>query len=400
MKRSIKTDSENNSMNNSEKNNLINRKKNINSNFNKNNNMDKNLSKISDKNIISNCTDKNKNILNYEFFKRAYMTILMFIYLCIAIRFKKFLLISIYLIKIIAFYEVTKIVRKEPKKKINLFFSWYLLILSDLYLFRKTFFGYFLKIFFKICRKEGLIIFIFYLIGIIFFILNLKRGILRAQAVNFAVAHFGVLMINLPSYCIIRNILCDKFWFLFPVLLVASNDISAYIFGKLFGKTPLLKISPKKTVEGFLSAFLFTTIIGFFLAYLKINTNFLDNGNEKDILLFPITKYKIPILYFHSAIFIFFSSFLAPFGGFIASTFKRIFKIKDFASYLPGHGGITDRIDCQLLMGIFTKYYLWCIIYVKKKSAEDVVNKLIKDYEISELREIVSRMNDFLSNSE
>lgn len=42
------------------------------------------------------------------------------------------------------------------------------------------------------------------------------------------------------------------------------------------------------------------------------------------------------------------ASFAAPFGGFFASGFKRAFKIKDFGDSIPGHGGMTDRMDCQV----------------------------------------------------
>jgi CDP-diglyceride synthetase len=35
-------------------------------------------------------------------------------------------------------------------------------------------------------------------------------------------------------------------------------------------------------------------------------------------------------------------------GGFFASGFKRAFKIKDFGDTIPGHGGFTDRMDCQV----------------------------------------------------
>ena len=43
-----------------------------------------------------------------------------------------------------------------------------------------------------------------------------------------------------------------------------------------------------------------------------------------------------------------FASIIAPFGGFFASGFKRGFKIKDFGDSIPGHGGMTDRMDCQV----------------------------------------------------
>ena len=38
-------------------------------------------------------------------------------------------------------------------------------------------------------------------------------------------------------------------------------------------------------------------------------------------------------------------------------------KIKDFCDLIPGHGGLTDRMDCQLIMGMFS--YLYITIVVK-----------------------------------
>lgn len=57
---------------------------------------------------------------------------------------------------------------------------------------------------------------------------------------------------------------------------------------------------------------------------------------------------------FHSIVLAVFASLVAPFGGFFASGFKRAFGIKDFGDSIPGHGGMTDRMDCQFLMGLFT----------------------------------------------
>lgn len=64
----------------------------------------------------------------------------------------------------------------------------------------------------------------------------------------------------------------------------------------------------------------------------------------------------------HALVLSLFASLIAPFGGFFASGFKRALKIKDFADMIPGHGGVTDRMDCQILMGMFTYVYLHQVV--------------------------------------
>ena len=57
-----------------------------------------------------------------------------------------------------------------------------------------------------------------------------------------------------------NNILEGLIWFWVPASLVICNDIFAYVFGSTIGRTPLIKLSPKKTVEGFVGAFLSTIV--------------------------------------------------------------------------------------------------------------------------------------------
>jgi phosphatidate cytidylyltransferase len=61
------------------------------------------------------------------------------------------------------------------------------------------------------------------------------------------------------SHFIVNNILEGLIWFWVPASLVICNDIFAYICGVTMGRTPLIALSPKKTVEGFVGA-LFCTI--------------------------------------------------------------------------------------------------------------------------------------------
>ena len=60
-----------------------------------------------------------------------------------------------------------------------------------------------------------------------------------------------------------------------------------------------------------------------------------------------------------------FASIIAPFGGFFASGFKRAFNIKDFGESIPGHGGVTDRMDCQIMMGLFVFVYYQTFVKIE-----------------------------------
>lgn len=67
------------------------------------------------------------------------------------------------------------------------------------------------------------------------------------------------------AHFIINNIFEGMIWFFLPVSLVITNDIFAYIVGITIGRTQLIKLSPKKTVEGFVGAWIFTILFGFLL---------------------------------------------------------------------------------------------------------------------------------------
>ena len=56
------------------------------------------------------------------------------------------------------------------------------------------------------------------------------------------------------------------FWLIFTNGSVMINDIMAYVFGKSMGRTKLIKLSPNKTVEGFVGGGLSTIIFAVFMA--------------------------------------------------------------------------------------------------------------------------------------
>ncbi|KAJ2209937.1 phosphatidate cytidylyltransferase, partial [Coemansia sp. RSA 518] len=75
-----------------------------------------------------------------------------------------------------------------------------------------------------------------------------------------------------------------------------------------------------------------------------------------------ITTVTIRPVQFHSLAISAFASLIAPFGGFFASGVKRAFNIKDFGNSIPGHGGVTDRFDCQFIMAAFSHTYFTSFI--------------------------------------
>jgi len=74
---------------------------------------------------------------------------------------------------------------------------------------------------------------------------------------------------------------------------------------------------------------------------------------------------------------------------------KRAFKVKDFANLIPGHGGVTDRMDCQLLMGLFTYVYL---INFVLRNTPDVGNlmSLVLELSTAEQLELLQELYQLL----
>ena len=68
----------------------------------------------------------------------------------------------------------------------------------------------------------------------------------------------ALLLVVVQSHFIINNIFDGLIWFILPSSLVICNDIFAYFAGFFFGRTPLIKLSPKKTWEGFIGGFVAT----------------------------------------------------------------------------------------------------------------------------------------------
>ena len=123
--------------------------------------------------------------------------------------------------------------------------------------------------------------------------------------------------------------------FIFFILIMIFFDTSSYLFGSFIGKKKILpNISPNKTYEGLLLGFISTIFFVLILNYFILIFNF------------------IYLLFFTFIIIM--SSFI---GDIIESFFKRLAKIKNSSNFLPGHGGIFDRLDGFILSIIVLLFF-------------------------------------------
>ena len=204
---------------------------------------------------------------------------------------------------------------------------------------------------------------------------------------------------DLPSFPYFESLLL----ILYLMIGVMMNDIGAYFVGILFGKHKMNpRISPKKTWEGFIGGFFTTILWGFlFTNYLLKFESLLcpvteigiipfkqfnmkcENIDLKKVeytyLLFGKLNIEILNIHIHAFSMSLFAGIFAPLGGLFASGFKRGIGIKDFADTIPGHGGLTDRMDCQLLMGIFTYVWIRQFVFFDEKK---IIDNLLKRIEL------------------
>lgn len=147
---------------------------------------------------------------------------------------------------------------------------------------------------------------------------------------KFGIIYFlGFVLVLSSFYCSIYQLyLLSPSSLLFLVSLVAVADISAYFVGKKIGKNSFFaKISPNKTVEGFLGSILVSLTLTLIFCILN---NYEFNFTLKFLFLSLLTV------------------IISAFGDLGVSLIKRYSGNKDTGRILPGHGGILDRVDSIL----------------------------------------------------
>ncbi len=128
---------------------------------------------------------------------------------------------------------------------------------------------------------------------------------------------------------------------IYLVFLTEFNDVAQYIWGKSFGKRKIVpKVSPNKTVAGFVGGILTTTALAVLFAP----------------FLTPLSHYEALG-----------AGLLIGLGGFVGdvtiSALKRDIGVKDSGSLLPGHGGILDRLDSLTYTAPLFFHYVFFLHY-------------------------------------
>jgi phosphatidate cytidylyltransferase len=188
----------------------------------------------------------------------------------------------------------------------------------------------------------------------------LAIGIFQTAKINlkaFGVAALGLVYISL-SWGLMCNLYRETTIFLhdtkfvfagnsIPIIIIASiwiNDTMAYIVGSLIGKTPLSKVSPKKTWEGTIGGIILSAVLMFFL------------WNR---LVFSFSDLRLNIVVGVIALI---ASIFGTLGDLLESKLKRMARVKDSGNFMPGHGGFLDRFDSLLLATPAVSLFVYFIL--------------------------------------
>ena len=196
---------------------------------------------------------------------------------------------------------------------------------------------------FLIFNYNYILVYSLIILGVISIIefFTLIKKILYNKIFAFFVNSFFTLYISFFCFMFLffSNILQLKI-ILFSLLLgCVASDIGGFVFGKLFKGPKLTKISPNKTISGAIGSIIFTSLtVSISLYYFTKNFNYL-------ILIICII-----------------TSVASQIGDLFFSFLKRKAKVKDTGDFLPGHGGILDRLD-GILLGVPIGIFFLSILY-------------------------------------
>lgn len=182
------------------------------------------------------------------------------------------------------------------------------------------------------------------IIGIIAILEFCKINLIISKKNKFNQYFFNLLfIIYIFAFCtfffILSSYLHLKILIFLILFICVASDIGGYVFGKIFKGARLTKISPNKTISGAIGSLFFSLVFA-------------------SLLFFYLTKN----FDFYIIIIGLFTSVSCQLGDLFFSFLKRKSFLKDTGNFLPGHGGILDRID-GLLLGVPVGFFVLLFIY-------------------------------------
>lgn len=203
-----------------------------------------------------------------------------------------------------------------------------------------------------------------YALALVIFVLSLEEGQYHYQFSLLAWGQTTLAVVIVPAFAHIHNLYRGMIWFLMPASFVICNDIMAMVCGSFLpgGRRKLIAVSPNKTWEGFCGGGFFTLVLAVLLSkvlaadpalysWLSCPPEHLDvapfsappDSCRAAEYLFTPRSYtfgsamvELRPIQVNAIVLAIFASTVAPFGGFLASGFKRALDLKDFSPVIPG----------------------------------------------------------------
>lgn len=186
-------------------------------------------------------------------------------------------------------------------------------------------------------------------LSLVWHMVDFERGAERSGT-DYALTLLGILYIGwLGSYFIsLRQLPGGQWWLLLALPSVWLADVAAYFVGSKFGRRRLSpRISPNKSVEGYLAGIALATPGTALLAWLWGSLGGLES------VMTPTFGLFLGLVV----------STLAPLGDLGVSMFKRELGVKDTGSMLGPHGGALDRMDTWLWTSLIVYYFAIFVAY-------------------------------------
>jgi len=172
----------------------------------------------------------------------------------------------------------------------------------------------------------------------IFFHGSLDWVVAQISRSVFAVFYFGLLFSFLG---LIRDLPEGRAWLFMVLAATFAADTGAYFTGRYLGRHKLApRVSPGKTVEGYLGGIALSIGAAFIIKYLFFNSFSIEDCLWAGGL----------------------AGGIGPLGDLAESLLKRSVGVKDSGTLLPGHGGLLDRVDALLFS---SPLVYWYAIYVR-----------------------------------